>query len=158
MRSAALKNEDVMPGEVRSGQSARSNVKAELEPAGSARLSDLRKLPDLRPDRPSAVHAQEDEELLAQFSLTRIKGKSKFRILTELEHGPARLSRLCRLFPQTSREKLTQYLCDLERAGLVDRADSSSGMQQVEYSLSDPLGVAVVHLINTLARLSLIDG
>ena len=84
--------------------------------------------------------------------VTRIQGKWAFRILTQLEHGPTQLSRLHSTLPPGSRKKLTQYLRGLERASLIVAVDRSDRMSQARYSLSDPLGIAAVHLINALAE------
>jgi len=84
--------------------------------------------------------------------VTRIQGKWAFRILTQLEHGPSQLSRLHSTLPPGSRKKLTQYLRGLERASLIVAVDRSDRMSQARYSLSDPLGIAAVHLINALAE------
>jgi hypothetical protein len=47
---------------------------------------------------------------------------------------------------------MTQYLRELERASLIVAVDRSDRMSQARYFLSDPLGIAAVHLINALAE------
>ncbi len=84
--------------------------------------------------------------------VTRIQGKWAFRILTQLQHGPTQLSRLRSTLPPGSKKSLTQYLRELERASLIVAVDRSDRMLQARYSLSDPLGIAAVHLINALAE------
>ena len=84
--------------------------------------------------------------------VTRIHGKWAFRILTQLQHGPTQLSRLRSTLPPGSKKNLAQYLRELERASLIVAVDRSDRMSQARYSLSDPLGIAAVHLINTLAE------
>jgi len=84
--------------------------------------------------------------------VSHIHGKWAFRILTQLQHGPTQLSQLGSTLPPGSRKKLTQYLRELERASLIVAVDQSDRMSQARYSLSDPLGIAAVHLINALAE------
>lgn len=76
------------------------------------------------------------------------------RILSQLQHGPARLSELRRIFPEASKKMLTQHLRELEKNGLVVRTDLSGRLRHVEYSLSNSLGFAVLHLIDTLTEWS----
>ena len=148
MRSAALKSNGVMPRKITPGQSALENVRTKLEPNSKARRGKSRTLQDHRLNRSAAVHAQEGENRC----VTRIQGKWAFRILTKLQHGPTQLSQLRSTLPPGSRKKLTQYLRELERAGLIVAVDRSGRMSQARYSLSDPLGMAAVHLINALAE------
>ncbi len=74
------------------------------------------------------------------------------RILSRLQHGPIRLSQLRKIFPDASKKMLTQHLREMEEDGLVIRTDLSARLRHVEYSLEDSLGVAVLHLINTLTE------
>lgn len=89
-----------------------------------------------------------------QFAITLIQGKWKLAILFRLEKGPARLSQLRRLFPEASKKVLVQQLREMERDGLLVRTDLSDRLRHVEYSLSHPHGLAVLQLINMLARWS----
>jgi DNA-binding HxlR family transcriptional regulator len=82
--------------------------------------------------------------------VSRIQRKWAFRILTQLQHGPAQLSQLRATLPPGSRKKL--YLRRLERASLIVAVDRNGRMSQARYSLSDPLGITAVHLINALAK------
>jgi DNA-binding HxlR family transcriptional regulator len=146
MRSAALKSNGVMPRKITPGQSLPEKARTKLEPNSKARLRKSRTLQDHRLDRNAAVHAQKDENRW----VTRIQGKWAFRILTQLRHGPTQLSQLRSTLPPGSRKKLTRYLRELERARLIVADDRSGRMSQARYSLSDPLGIAAVHLINAL--------
>jgi DNA-binding HxlR family transcriptional regulator len=83
--------------------------------------------------------------------VTRLHGKWAFSILRQLQRGPTQFSQLGRALAQTSRKKLPQYLCKLEKAGLII-VDRSGRMPQDEYALSDPLGIAAAHLMNALAQ------
>ncbi len=76
------------------------------------------------------------------------------RILSRLQHGPARLSELRRMFPEASKKILTQHLRELEKDGLVVRTDLSGRLPHVEYSLSNSRGLAALSLIDTLAEWS----
>lgn len=87
-----------------------------------------------------------------QFAITLIQGKWKLAILFRLEKGPARLSQLRRLFPDASKKVLVQQLREMERDGLVLRTDLSHRLRHVEYSLSQTRGLAVLQLIDMLAR------
>ena len=74
------------------------------------------------------------------------------RILSQLQHGPVRLSQLRKMFPGASKKMLTQHLREMEDDGLIIRTDLSARLRHVEYSLETSLGVAVLHLINTLTE------
>jgi len=79
-------------------------------------------------------------------------GKWKLRILTQLKHGPIRLSQLRKMLPDASKKMLTLHLRELEHDGIVVRSDLSFRRRHVEYSLETSLGAAVLHLIGTLAE------
>jgi DNA-binding HxlR family transcriptional regulator len=74
------------------------------------------------------------------------------RILSQLQQGPVRLSQLRKMFPGASKKMLTQHLREMEEDGLIIRTDLSTRMRHVEYSLEASLGVAVLHLVNTLTE------
>jgi DNA-binding HxlR family transcriptional regulator len=95
---------------------------------------------------------QAENELHAQLAISLIQGKWKMRILSQLQHGPIRLSQLRKMFPDASKKMLTQHLREMEKDGLVNRIDLSGRLRHVEYSLETSLGVAVLHLINTLTE------
>ena len=98
------------------------------------------------------VCRQAENELHAQLAISLIQGKWKMRILSQLQHGPIRLSQLRKMFPDASKKMLTQHLREMEKDGLVNRTDLSGRLRHVEYSLETSLGVAVLHLINTLTE------
>jgi DNA-binding HxlR family transcriptional regulator len=56
------------------------------------------------------------------------------------------------MFPKASKKMLTQHLRELEKDGLVVRTDLSGRLRHVEYSLSNSLGLATLHLIDTLTE------
>jgi DNA-binding HxlR family transcriptional regulator len=64
----------------------------------------------------------------------------------------SRLSQLRKMFPGASKKMLTQHLREMQHDGIVVRSDLSGPRRHVEYSLEEPLGVAVLHLINTLTE------
>ena len=98
------------------------------------------------------MHCQADNEWPAELTISLLQGKWKLRILTQLKHGPIRLSQLRKMFPGASKKMLTQHLREMEHDGIVVRSDLSNRRRHVEYSLEKPLGVAVLHLINTLTE------
>jgi DNA-binding HxlR family transcriptional regulator len=93
-----------------------------------------------------------EEDQSVQFAITLIQGKWKIAILSTLQRGPARLSQLRRKFPEASKKMLTQHLREMERDGLIVRADLSGRLRHVEYSLAGSGGFAVLQLINTLTE------
>ena len=96
------------------------------------------------------VCQQSENEWPAQLAISLIQGKWKMRILSQLQHGPVRLSQLRKMFPGASKKMLTQHLREMEEDGLIIRTDLSARLRHVEYSLEDSLGVAVLHLFYTL--------
>jgi HxlR-like helix-turn-helix len=112
MRSAALNKKNVMPDKATPERIAYGNVSADLESDGNLRLTKLKARPDLSCDRRNTAGAREKKEP----SVTRIEGQWAFRILSELEQGPAQLSDLCASLRPASRKTLTEYLRELERA------------------------------------------
>jgi DNA-binding HxlR family transcriptional regulator len=97
----------------------------------------------------SGLHSRRGDE---NCCVTRIRGKWAFRILTQLQHGPIQLSQLRSTLPPGPRKKLKRYLRELRRASLIVAVDRIDRMSQARYSLSDPLGIAAVNLINALAE------
>jgi DNA-binding HxlR family transcriptional regulator len=150
MRSAALNKKNVMSDKATTERIARGNGNPELRPDGNARLSKLRARPDHSPDRHNTVRTREKKET----SVTHIEAKWAFRILSELQHGSVQLSELCASLRPASRKTLTRHLRELERAGLIIHIGIGQNHKtpRLEYSLSDPLGMAAVHLIKALAR------
>ena len=94
------------------------------------------------------------EEAAVRLALRLLQGKWKIGILSQLQHGPARLSQLRRIFPEASKKMLTQHLRELEGEGIIVRTDMSGKLRHVEYSLSDPGGLAVSRLLHILAAWS----
>ena len=92
-----------------------------------------------------------DKEWPAELTISLLQGKWKLRILSQLQHGPMRLSQLRKLFPGASKKMLTQHLREMVEDGIVVRSDFSGRRRHVEYSLETSLGAAVLHLIGTLA-------
>lgn len=95
---------------------------------------------------------QTENEGPAQIAISLLQGKWKLRILSQLQHGPIRLSQLCKMFPDASKKMLTQHLREMEEDGIVVRSDLSGRRRHVEYSLEASTGAAVLHLIRTLAE------
>ena len=92
------------------------------------------------------------DESALQFAFTLLQGKWKTRILRLLQYGPLRLGELRRNLPQASKKVLTQHLRQMEKDGLIIRTDLSGNVPYVEYSLSAPLGLATLNLIQTIAE------
>ena len=87
----------------------------------------------------------------AQSALGLIRGKWKIAILVQMIDRPVRLGQLRRLIPCASKKVLVQQLHELERDGIIVRADLSGRIKHVEYTLSAPLGIAVINLVGTLS-------
>jgi DNA-binding HxlR family transcriptional regulator len=112
----------------------------------------------LEEDKSTCGTTEPERGPTAEFALALIQGKWKIPILLRLEQGPARLGQLRRLLPQASKKVLTQHLRGMETNGLIVRTDLSDSVPHVEYALSPPLGIAVLHLISALAQWSLLYG
>ena len=132
------------------------------DPATNRNLHSSRNLRE--PEENGARHRQErvepsdiglcrpaDNEWSAELTISLLQGKWKLRILSQLQHGPMRLSQLRKLFPGASKKMLTQHLREMVEDGIVVRSDLSGRRRHVEYSLETSLGAAVLHLIGTLA-------
>jgi DNA-binding HxlR family transcriptional regulator len=106
--------------------------------------------------RQKEVAARADTEFAqkcaAQFAINLIQGKWKTRILSQLHHGPVRLSELRRMFPEASKKVLAQPSVRDGKDGLVVRKDQSGRLRHVQYSLSDSMGFAVLDVISTLTE------
>lgn len=87
----------------------------------------------------------------AQAVLCLIRGKWKILILATMLDGPVRLGQLRRLIPRASKKVLVQQLHELEEDGIIVRTDLSGKIQHVEYTISAPLGKAVVNLLGLLS-------
>ena len=91
-------------------------------------------------------------ERFAELTINLIQGKWKLRILTQLKHGPIRLSQLPKMFPNASKKMLTLHSREMEKDGIVVGSDFSGRRRHMEYSLVASLAPAVLHLIGTLAE------
>jgi DNA-binding HxlR family transcriptional regulator len=87
----------------------------------------------------------------AQSALGLIRGKWKFAILVTMLDGPIRLGQLRRLIPRASKKVLVQQLHELEKDGIIVRTDLSRKIKHVEYTISAPLGLAVINLLGLLS-------
>ena len=143
------------------------NLREQVQPEStlSRRWQSLRELPEnkARLENPKAGRATRSgvrknsrslEVCSAQIAINLIHGKWKTRILSRLQHGPARLGELHKIFPRASKKMLAQHLREMERDGLVIRKDLSDRLLHVEYSLSDSGGLAVLRLISLLQEWS----
>ncbi len=81
-------------------------------------------------------------------AMTMFAGKWKLSILWHLEQRPRRFGELSALLPGVTAKVLTYQLRDLEGAGLVGRAASSSP-RQTEYALTES-GHAAIPLLQEL--------
>jgi len=87
----------------------------------------------------------------AQSTLGLIRGKWKITILVTMLDGPVRLGELRRLLPRASKKVLVQQLRLLEKDGIIVRTDLSGRVKRVEYTISAPLGTAVMNLLGFLS-------
>lgn len=88
----------------------------------------------------------------AQAALGLIRGKWKVAILVTMQDGPIRLGQLRRLIPRASKKVLVQQLHELERDGIIVRTDLSGKIKHIEYTISAPLGRAVMNLLGLLSE------
>jgi len=87
----------------------------------------------------------------AQSALGVICGKWKIAILAQMIDRPVRLGQLRRLIPRASKKVLVQQLHELENDGIIVRTDLSEKIKHVEYTISAPIGLAVVNLVGVLS-------
>lgn len=87
----------------------------------------------------------------AQSAFGLIRGKWKIAILVQMIDRPVRLGQLRRLIPRASKKVLVQQLHELENDGIVVRTDLSGKIKHVEYTISAPLGVALMNLVGFLS-------
>ena len=90
----------------------------------------------------------------AQSALCLVRGKWKIAILVQMIDRPVRLGQLRRLIPGASKKVLVQQLHQLERDGIIVRTDLSVRIRHVEYTISAPLGMAVINLVRMLSEWS----
>ena len=87
----------------------------------------------------------------AQSTLGLIRGKWNVAILVTMLDGSIRLGQLRRLLPRASKKVLVHQLHQLERDGIIVRTDLSGRIKRVEYTISAPLGRAVLNLLEFLS-------
>lgn len=92
------------------------------------------------------------EELAVQFAITLLEGKWRVPILRELQSGPVHFGELKRRLSPVSKKVLNQHLRQMATDRLVIRTEMAGRMPRVEYSLSDPLGYAVLDLLEAMAE------
>jgi len=92
----------------------------------------------------------------AQLTLDLFRGKWKIQILQLLMDGPVRLGQVRRRIPQATKKMLVQRLHDMEKQGIITRADLSGKIKHVEYTVSTPLGDAVLQLLAILGKWSVL--
>jgi DNA-binding HxlR family transcriptional regulator len=113
-------------------------------------------------ERSGSIHVEQDALELssidrakivssAQAALCLIRGKWKVQILATMLDGPVRLGQLQRLIPRASKKVLVQQLHELEMDGIIVRTDFSGKIKHVEYTISVPLGKALVNLLTLLS-------
>jgi DNA-binding HxlR family transcriptional regulator len=92
------------------------------------------------------------EELAAQFAITLIEGKWRVPILRNLQSGPIHLGELKRRLSPVSKKVLNQHLRQMANDGLITRTDYAGKVPRVEYALANPLGYAVLDLLQAVAE------
>jgi DNA-binding HxlR family transcriptional regulator len=92
------------------------------------------------------------EELAVQFAITLLEGKWRVPILRQLQSGPIHFGELKRRLSPVSKKVLNQHLRQMATDRLVIRTEVAGKMPRVEYSLSNPLGYAVLDLLQAVAE------
>lgn len=92
------------------------------------------------------------EELAAQSAMVLIEGKWKVPILCQLQTGPMHLGELKRRLSPISKKVLNQHLRQMVNHGLIIRTDYVGKVPRVEYALANPLGYAVLDLLQAVAN------
>jgi DNA-binding HxlR family transcriptional regulator len=95
-------------------------------------------------------------KLDAQLTLDLLRGKWKIEILQLLMNGPVRLGQVRRRIPQATKKMLVQRLHEMEKQGIITRADLSGKIKHVKYTVSTPLGDAVLQLLAILRKWSVL--
>lgn len=104
------------------------------------------------PGRDQAKATSPCEGLAVQFAITLLEGKWRVPILRQLQSGPIHFGELKRRLSPVSKKVLNQHLRQMVSDGLVVRTDVAGNMPRVEYSLSHPLGSAILDLLQTVAE------
>lgn len=94
------------------------------------------------------------EEPAVQFVLSLVEGKWRVPILRQLQHGPVRLGALRRRLSPVSKKVLNQHLRQMAKDGLIVRTNLGGKVPHVEHSLTNPLGCAVLRLLDVMAEWS----
>jgi DNA-binding HxlR family transcriptional regulator len=89
-------------------------------------------------------------------TLDLLRGKWKIEILQLLMNGPVRLGQVRRRIPQATKKMLVQRLHEMEKQGIITRADLTGKIKHVEYTVSTPLGNAVLQILAILRKWSVL--
>ena len=92
------------------------------------------------------------EELAARSAITLVGGKWRVSILRLLQNGPVHFGELKRRLSPGSKKVLNQHLRQMAKDGLVIRTEFDGNVPRVEYSLVNPLGYAVLDLLQAVAE------
>jgi DNA-binding HxlR family transcriptional regulator len=104
------------------------------------------------PGRNQAKAFSTYEELAVQFAITLLEGKWRVPILRELQSGPIHFGELKRRLSPVSKKVLNQHLRQMATDRLIIRTDYTGKVPRVEYSLANPLGYAVLDLLQAVAE------
>ena len=91
-------------------------------------------------------------ERLPPLALNLLRGKWKVEILLLMANGPVRLGQLRRLIPHATKKMLVQRLHEMEKEGIISRTDLSGTIKHVEYTVSSPLGAAILNLLDLVTE------
>jgi DNA-binding HxlR family transcriptional regulator len=92
------------------------------------------------------------EELAARSAITLVEGKWRVPILRHLQNGPLHFGELKRRLSPVSKKVLNQHLRQMRTDGLIIRNDLAGKVPRVEYALANPLGFAVLDLLQAMAQ------
>lgn len=94
------------------------------------------------------------KERAVQLAIALVEGKWRVPILRQLQNGSVRLGELRRRLSPVSKKVLNQHLRQMEKDGLIVRTSLGGKVPHVEYSLANPLGCAVLSLLQVMAKWS----
>jgi len=92
------------------------------------------------------------EELAARSAITLVEGKWRVPILRHLQNGPTHFGELKRRLSPVSKKVLNQHLRQMVNHGLIIRTEYAGKVPRVEYALANPLGYALLDLLQTVAN------
>jgi DNA-binding HxlR family transcriptional regulator len=92
------------------------------------------------------------EELAARSAITLVDGKWRVSILRLLQNGPVHLGELKRRLSPISKKVLNQHLRQMAKDGLIIRTEFDGKVPRVEYSLANPLGYAVLDMLQAVGE------